>query len=185
MPIFALIVWAIVMVGSMEKQPKFLDGAMAKKLFGVVFVGFFGIGVLVSFYYMILRFIELLGNYWVLYHSSTWSEKTLSIQSNFSYDPQISFKIRTTPTVTHLFGFEKYQYSLVFQPKTRQVGRKCFSVLVCPKIMGIVIWIINLTNFWYVWIPVLFGWSDYFISKILRIRSVCLTKVLLLRIAIA
>ena len=63
MPIFALIVWAIVMVGSMEKQPKFLDGAMAKKLFGVVFVGFFGIGVLVSFYYMILRFIELLGNY--------------------------------------------------------------------------------------------------------------------------
>jgi hypothetical protein len=63
MPIFALIVWAIVMVGSMEKQPKFLDGAMAKKLFGVVFVGFFGIGVLVSFYYMILRFVELLGNY--------------------------------------------------------------------------------------------------------------------------
>ena len=41
MPIFALIVWAIVMVGSMEKQPKFLDGVMAKKLFGVVFVGFF------------------------------------------------------------------------------------------------------------------------------------------------
>ena len=63
MPIFALIVWAIVMVGSMEKQPKFLDGAMAKKLFGVVFVGFFGIGVLFPLYYMILRFVELLGNY--------------------------------------------------------------------------------------------------------------------------
>ena len=63
MPIFALIVWAIVMVGSMEKQPKFLDGAMSKTLFGVVFVGFFGIGVLVSLYYMILRFVELLGNY--------------------------------------------------------------------------------------------------------------------------
>jgi hypothetical protein len=63
MPIFALIVWAIVMVGSMEKQPKFLDGAMAKKVFGAVFVGFFGVGILVSLYYMILRFVELLANY--------------------------------------------------------------------------------------------------------------------------
>jgi|TARA_B110000914_G_C15339714_1_gene388645 hypothetical protein len=63
MPLFALMVWAIVMVGSMEKQPKFLDGAMAKRLFGVVFIGFFGIGILVSFYYMLLRFYELLGNY--------------------------------------------------------------------------------------------------------------------------
>jgi len=63
MPIFALIVWAIVMVGSMEKQPKFLDGAMAKKLFGAIFIGFFGIGILVSLYYMLLRFVELLANY--------------------------------------------------------------------------------------------------------------------------
>ena len=63
MPLFALMVWAIVMVGSMEKQPKFLDGAMAKRLFGVVFIGFFGIGILVSFYYMLLRFYELLGDY--------------------------------------------------------------------------------------------------------------------------
>ena len=63
MPLFALMVWAIVMVGSMEKQPKFLDGAMAKRLFGVVVIGFFGIGILVSFYYMLLRFYELLGNY--------------------------------------------------------------------------------------------------------------------------
>ena len=63
MPIFALIVWAIVMVGYMEKQPKFLDGAMAKKLFGFVFVSFFGAGVLISLYYMLLRFVELLGNY--------------------------------------------------------------------------------------------------------------------------
>jgi hypothetical protein len=51
------------MVGSMEKQPKFLDGAMAKKVFGAVFVGFFGVGILVSLYYMILRFVELLANY--------------------------------------------------------------------------------------------------------------------------
>jgi hypothetical protein len=63
MPVFALIVWAIVMVGSMEKQPKFLDGAMAKKLFGAIFIGFFGIGILVSLYYMLLRFAELLANY--------------------------------------------------------------------------------------------------------------------------
>ena len=63
MPIFALIVWAIVMVGSMEKQPKFLDGAIAKKAFGIVFIGFFGVGIVVSLGYMILRFVELLGNY--------------------------------------------------------------------------------------------------------------------------
>jgi len=63
MPVFALIVWVIVMVGSMEKQPKFLDGAIAKKLFDVLFFGIFGIGIIVSFYYMLLRFVELLGNY--------------------------------------------------------------------------------------------------------------------------
>jgi hypothetical protein len=63
MPVFALIVWAIVMVGSMEKQPKFLDGAIAKKVFGLVFIGFFGIGIVVSLVYMLLRFWELLGNY--------------------------------------------------------------------------------------------------------------------------
>ena len=63
MPVFALIVWVIVMVGSMEKQPKFLDGAIAKKLFDVMFFGVFGIGIIVSFYYMLLRFVELLGNY--------------------------------------------------------------------------------------------------------------------------
>ena len=63
MPIFALIVWVIVMVGSMEKQPKFLDDAVAKKVFGLVFVGLFGVGILVSLYYMLLRFVELLANY--------------------------------------------------------------------------------------------------------------------------
>lgn len=63
MPIFALIVWVIVMVGSMEKQPKFLDGSMAKKLFGAIFVGFFGIGIAYSLFYMGFRFYELLVNY--------------------------------------------------------------------------------------------------------------------------
>jgi hypothetical protein len=51
------------MVGSMEKQPKFLDGAMAKKLFDIFFYGTFGFGILYSFGFMIYRFIELLGNY--------------------------------------------------------------------------------------------------------------------------
>jgi hypothetical protein len=51
------------MVGSMEKQPKFLDGAIAKKVFGFVFIGFFGVGIVVSLVYMLLRFWELLGNY--------------------------------------------------------------------------------------------------------------------------
>ena len=63
MPVFALVVFAIVMVGSMEKQPKFLEGNMAKKVLGVTFVGLFGVGILVSLYYMLLRFVELLGNY--------------------------------------------------------------------------------------------------------------------------
>ncbi len=63
MPAFALIVWVIVMVGSMEKQPKFLDGAVAKKVLGLVFVGFFGVGIIVSLVYMLLRFWQLLGNY--------------------------------------------------------------------------------------------------------------------------
>ena len=63
MPAFALIVWAIVMVGSMEKQPKFLDGAVAKMFFNVVFIGSFGFGILYSLFYMLLRFYQLLGNY--------------------------------------------------------------------------------------------------------------------------
>lgn len=63
MPIFAIVVYLIVMIGSMEKQPKFLETEGVKKITGLVFVGLFGIGILVSLYYMILRFIDLLGNY--------------------------------------------------------------------------------------------------------------------------
>ena len=63
MPIFAIIVYVIVMVGSMEKQPKFLDSPSAKKATGVVFVALFGGGIIVSLYYMIARFLELLANY--------------------------------------------------------------------------------------------------------------------------
>ena len=64
MPIFAIVVYAIVMIGSMEKQPKFLETEGVKKLTSLVFVGLFGIGILVSLYYMIVRFIDLLANYW-------------------------------------------------------------------------------------------------------------------------
>ena len=63
MPIFAIVVYLIVMLGSLEKQPKFLEAEGVKKLTSFMFIGLFGGGVLVSFYYMIVRFIELLGNY--------------------------------------------------------------------------------------------------------------------------
>jgi len=63
MPIFAIVVYLIVMIGSMEKQPKFLESEGVKKLTGLVFVALFGGGILVSLYYMILRFVDLLGSY--------------------------------------------------------------------------------------------------------------------------
>jgi len=63
MPIFAIVVYLIVMIGSMEKQPKFLETDGVKKLTGLVFVALFGGGILVSLYYMILRFVDLLGSY--------------------------------------------------------------------------------------------------------------------------
>ena len=64
MPIFAIVVYLIVMIGSMEKQPKFLETEGVKKLTSFLFVGLFGVGILVSLYYMILRFIDLLASYW-------------------------------------------------------------------------------------------------------------------------
>ena len=63
MPIFAIVVYLIVMVGAMEKQPKFLEVPMAKKALLWGFGGMFGVGIVVSLYYMLLRFVELLGNY--------------------------------------------------------------------------------------------------------------------------
>jgi len=63
MPIFALIVYAIVMVGSMEKQPKFLENKGTEKIMIIAFGVLFGIGVLYSLFYMLLRFYQLLGNY--------------------------------------------------------------------------------------------------------------------------
>ena len=63
MPIFAIVVYLIVMVGAMEKQPKFLEENGVKKFVGFAFVGLFGGGILISIYYMIKWFIFLVGNY--------------------------------------------------------------------------------------------------------------------------
>ena len=63
MPIFAIVVYFIVMVGSMEKQPEALESEGAKKLLGVLFFGLFGLGVLISTYYMVVRFFDLVASY--------------------------------------------------------------------------------------------------------------------------
>ena len=63
MPVFAIVVYLIVMIGSMEKQPKILETEGVKKLTSLLFVGLFGVGILVSLYYMIIRFIDLLASY--------------------------------------------------------------------------------------------------------------------------
>jgi len=51
------------MVGSMEKEPEFLRSAGTQKVLNFAFFGLFGAGILISCYYMIVRFIELLANY--------------------------------------------------------------------------------------------------------------------------
>ena len=64
MPIFALVVYAIVMVGSMEKQPKFLESKQTEKIVIYAFGVLFGVGVLYSGYAMIALFFDLLSKYW-------------------------------------------------------------------------------------------------------------------------
>ena len=63
MPIFAIVVYAIVMVGAMEKQPKFLETEAVKKAMGFAFIGLFGGGIIISLYYMIKWFYVLLASY--------------------------------------------------------------------------------------------------------------------------
>ena len=63
MPIFALVVYAIVMVGSMEKQPKFLESKQTEKAVVYAFAVLFGVGVLYSGYAMIALFFDLLSKY--------------------------------------------------------------------------------------------------------------------------
>ena len=63
MPIFAIVVYLIVMVGSMEKQPKFLEGAKINKNVATGIITLFVVGSAYSFFYMIKWFIDLLGKY--------------------------------------------------------------------------------------------------------------------------
>ena len=63
MPIFAIVVYLIVMVGSMEKQPKFLEDAKINKNVATGIITLFVVGSAYSFFYMIKWFIDLLGKY--------------------------------------------------------------------------------------------------------------------------
>ena len=63
MPVFAIIVYAIVMLGSMEKQPKFLESKQTEKMVIYAFVGLFGLGILYAGYSMIALFLDMLSNY--------------------------------------------------------------------------------------------------------------------------
>ena len=63
MPIFAIVVYIIVMIGSMEKQPKFLEESGVNKFLNFAFIGLFGSGIIISGIYMLIRFFELLSNY--------------------------------------------------------------------------------------------------------------------------
>ena len=63
MPIFAIVVYLIVMVGSMEKQPKFLGGAKINNNISRGIVALFVAGSIYSFIYMIIWFMDLLATY--------------------------------------------------------------------------------------------------------------------------
>ena len=63
MPIFAIVVYAIVMVGAMEKQPKFLESSKINKNIACGIVILFVLGSAYSFFYMIKWFIDLLATY--------------------------------------------------------------------------------------------------------------------------
>ena len=63
MPIFAVVVFLIVMVGSMEKQPKFLEGARVNKNVATGIITLFVVGAAYSFFYMIKWFLDLIGTY--------------------------------------------------------------------------------------------------------------------------
>ena len=63
MPIFAIVVYLIVMVGSMEKQPKFLGGTKINNNIARGIVALFVIGSVYSFIYMIIWFKDLLATY--------------------------------------------------------------------------------------------------------------------------
>ena len=63
MPIFAIVVYLIVMVGSMEKQPKFLEGAKINRNVAYGITTLFVVGAAYSCFYMIKWFLDLLATY--------------------------------------------------------------------------------------------------------------------------
>ena len=63
MPIFAIAVYFILFVGSMEKEPEVLRSEGTQKILNYTFFGLFGAGIVISFYYMTAWFFELLANY--------------------------------------------------------------------------------------------------------------------------
>ena len=63
MPIFAIVVFLIVMVGSMEKQPKFLEGTKVNTNVARGLIFLFVVGAFYSFIYMIVWFIDLVRTY--------------------------------------------------------------------------------------------------------------------------
>ena len=63
MPIFAIAVYFILFVGSMEKEPEVFRSEGTQKILNYTFFGVFGLGIVISFYYMIAWFFELLANY--------------------------------------------------------------------------------------------------------------------------
>ncbi len=63
MPIFAIAVYFILFVGSMEKEPEVLRSEGTQKILNYTFFGLFGAGIVISFYYMIAWFFELIANY--------------------------------------------------------------------------------------------------------------------------
>ena len=63
MPIFAIAVYFILFVGSMEQEPEVLRSEGTQKILNYTFFGLFGAGIVISFYYMIAWFFELIANY--------------------------------------------------------------------------------------------------------------------------
>ena len=63
MPIFAIVVYLIVMVGSMEKQPKFLQAAKINRNVAYGITTLFVVGAGYSCFYMIKWFLDLLATY--------------------------------------------------------------------------------------------------------------------------
>ena len=62
MPIFAIVVYAIVMVGSMEKQPKFLESKQTENMVIWAFGALFAMGAIYAGWSMFVVFYELLSN---------------------------------------------------------------------------------------------------------------------------